>query len=271
MTNKPPDPPAEDAQVRIEREEFERGHVPEGTPPVEPRPAATVVVARPSGAAFEVLLLERSHASRFAPGAFVFPGGVLDLDDTDPFWRSRIPAVDEGSACVGALRELFEETGVLPGERGREVRGLDDARAALLRDERPFSEIAREHEIDFSALPIAYFSRWITPRNLARRYDTRFFLLELIGHVGPIELTPEHESARWVRPDAALEDCASGTAPMLLPTRRTLERLAGFESLAGALEALGRASVEPWLAKLEVTESGVRPLMPGDAGYDDAY
>ena len=62
----------EDPQSRIEREEFQRGHVPQGTPPVEPRPAATIVVTRPTGRGrFEVLLLERPQASSFAAGAFV--------------------------------------------------------------------------------------------------------------------------------------------------------------------------------------------------------
>src|SRR5262245_54876523 len=51
-------------------------------PPVTPVPAATLVVLRdrPAGA-FEVLLIRRHSASKFAAGDFVFPGGRIEADD----------------------------------------------------------------------------------------------------------------------------------------------------------------------------------------------
>lgn len=263
---------AEDPRSRIEREELRRGHVPEGTPPAEPRAAATVVVARPGDAGFEVLLLERSRTSRFAAGAFVFPGGTLDDDDGADAWSELLPPTPEPAACVAALRELFEETGILhdPDERvGAAAAGA--AREALLSGDRLFSEVAAELGLDFSGAAVAYFDRWITPRILARRYDTRFFLYVPSPAVREVRLTAEHESAAWERPDRALERCRGGELPMLFPTRVTLERLAGFGSLPRALAALGGRRVEPVLAKLDTRGGRIRPLMPGDEGYDDVY
>ena len=105
-----------DPQGRIEREEFARGRLVAGEPPVEPRAAATTVVARrnPRGS-FDVLLLERPAASSFAAGAFVFPGGVVDEEDAEPFWADRLPEVspEDAAGLVAGLRELFEETGLL--------------------------------------------------------------------------------------------------------------------------------------------------------------
>jgi len=273
ISDEPGNEGPENSQTSIEREEFQRGHVPEGTPPVEPRDAATIVVARPAETSFEVLLLERPKVSSFAAGAFVFPGGVADSDDARGFWEGRLPVTGERASCVAALRELFEETGILPTSNYGLLphRDLGASRRGLLDGARRFSEISAAFDFDFSGARIAYFSRWITPRTLSRRYDTRFFLLVL--EPGPISvtLTPEHDSAVWKEPGAALEMCVSGDLPMLFPTRKTLDRLSGFASLETAFEALRGKQVEPVLAKLDMSGDQIRPLMPGDPGYEETY
>ena len=57
---------------------------------VAPIPAASLILARPAGGRLEVCLLQRSAASRFMPGSYVFPGGCIDDSDRDEtFWRAR--------------------------------------------------------------------------------------------------------------------------------------------------------------------------------------
>ena len=105
--------------------------------PAPPLPAATLVLlrdgpglqGRPGG--IEVLLLRRNQATRFAPGAFVFPGGRVDAADSSSAmaraWDDLLPAsaaerlglaLDAAPSAIAyyaaAVRETFEETGILP-------------------------------------------------------------------------------------------------------------------------------------------------------------
>lgn len=260
-------------QTRIEREEFARGHRAPGADPVTPRPAATTVVARPAPEGFEVLLLERPLTTRFAAGAFVFPGGVVDDDDADPRWADLLPDVPdaEPGPCVAAIRELFEETGILLGDAPTGSAGrLPAARLELLADRTAFGAIARDLGLDFRSARIAYFARWITPARLTRRYDARFFFAALPDRDASVSLTPEHTSGMWSVPAAALERFREGGLPMLFPTWKTLELLTGHRSLEDALAAMRATAVRSITPKLTVTGETVRPVLPGDPGYDAA-
>jgi len=259
-------------QTRIEREEFARGHRPPGAAPMPPRPAATTVVARPAAEGFEVLLLERPLTTRFAAGAFVFPGGVVDDGDADPAWAERLPEVPdaEPGACMAAIRELFEETGILLGDApAARPEALARARAELLDDRRSFGDIARELELDFRGARLAYFARWITPERLSRRYDARFFFAALPDREAVVSLTPEHTSGLWSAPSEALERFRSGELPMLFPTWKTLESLTGHTSLEDALARMRATAVRSVTPKLTVTGETVRPVLPDEPGYDE--
>jgi recombination protein RecT len=241
--------------------------------PVEPRPAATIVLIRRAAPNFEALLLERPQAARFAPGAFVFPGGAVDVDDSASTWGQRLPPVGEQVACAAALRELFEETGILPaGSVEPDGEAIGKARQGLLDGRNLFSTLAERMDWDFSGAPIAYFARWITPRTVAMRFDTRFFLLLIEdGDPTSVSVTDEHVSSIWIPPDRALQKSGAGELPLLFPTRKTLERLAGFKSRKEAFHSLREKTVEPILPKLDLRRNPERPLMPGDKGYEEAF
>ena len=51
------------------------------TPIVKPRNAASLVLLKTTSKGVRVLLGKRSDKTRFMPGAWVFPGGVLDKND----------------------------------------------------------------------------------------------------------------------------------------------------------------------------------------------
>lgn len=236
-----------------------------------PRPAATVVVVIPAPTGLEFLLLRRPGDARFGAGAWAFPGGAIDEDDARATWVDRLPGAGEASACVAALRELFEETGIMPARlRGCEPDALVEARRALLSERTRFSQVAERLELDFSSTRIVYFARWITPRGAALRFDTRFFLLSLEERPRRVSLTPEHEAAIWTTPASALRRFSAGRLPMMFPTARTIERLAGFASVEDAMTALSGVHVEPALVRLGIGEKGVTPLAPGDPGYDES-
>ena len=262
---------AEDTLARIEREEFTRGRLPPGAPPAEPRQAATIVLGREISVGFEVLLLRRPDSARFAAGAFVFPGGVVDGEDADPSMPPRLPESDrqgEDAALVAAFRELWEETGILLADRLPAPEECEVARAELLGGGISMAEIAVRHDLTFYDKRVEYFTRWITPVQLARRYDTRFFLAR--GDRQEPRLTPEHTAHLWATPSDALTRFDARELPMLYPTLSTLQTLAAFGSLEEALNDFAARVVEPIRAKLIMHGGRVRPAIPGDAGYADA-
>jgi 8-oxo-dGTP pyrophosphatase MutT (NUDIX family) len=115
--------------------------------PAEPRPAATVVLLREAPGGPEALLLRRHRRSGFAADAWVFPGGVVDAADRDPALAARLegPAPEAWAARLGvrapgealgyvaaALREAWEETGIVLAPGCPTGGGVEDARRALL-------------------------------------------------------------------------------------------------------------------------------------------
>jgi 8-oxo-dGTP pyrophosphatase MutT (NUDIX family) len=178
---------------------------------MDPRPAATVIVARPGPPrGVEVLVLRRSAISRFAPGFVVFPGGTVEDDDASRA-LAWFGSADE-AARVCALRELAEETGlVLTGA------GLTAAPGALPGDlGLPAPVIGRIHEI----------ARWIAPEFLPVRFDARFFALAADHGLDPRPDGVETDLAWWARPQDVLAASRAGTVQLLWPTLKMLEALA---------------------------------------------
>lgn len=258
---------------RIEREELARGRRPPGEPPSEPRPAATVVPACPYEGSFRVLLLRRPESSRFAAGAYAFPGGTIDPGDRDPALAPRLPRTSEGEAeaLAAALRELFEETGILPTDAPLETdEAAERARRDLLAGRRSFADVAGDLDLRFHELEVVYFARWITPERLQRRYDARFFLAALPEPASEPRLTGEHTAHAWLTPAEAARRFQAGELPMLFPTWKTVERLARLGSLDAALRRLAGEPVEVLRPRLLVRDGRVRPVLPGEPGYDEA-
>lgn len=186
--------------------------------PTEPRQAATVIVLRGGGDGLEVLLLRRNPAARFMAGAWVFPGGAVDADETHR---------------TAAIREVEEEAGLR----------LPDAGA------------------------LVEFSRWITPPQIAIRYDTLFFLAPAPPGQEPRADGREMVDLGWHTPAGALASNRRGELELVFPTMKTLEQLAGFASASELIEwATGRevVAVEP---RVTITGETARVVLPGEPGY----
>lgn len=232
----------------------------------QPLPAATVAVVRDAPDGLEVLLQERSLDSDFVGGAWVFPGGKVDRRDAlvDPSRRGRVD-VDRLHAHVGnsigprdratteallvaAVRETFEEAGVLLATRQGAPLDADDLQDEAFRVERSaLADRHRDHDwrpflrdqdlvLDLAALqPLAW---WITPHGLHRRFSTRFFVAavpegqrEPAGH-DDVEMT----ATSWTRPAAALEAAARGERGVVYPTRQVLATLADLPDVTTAIQ-----------------------------------
>jgi 8-oxo-dGTP pyrophosphatase MutT (NUDIX family) len=227
--------------------------------PSEPRRSATVLLLRDDP--FEVLLVGRAARGAFA-SALVFPGGAVDPADADPAWRASASgfddlAEDERTLRIGAIREVWEETGILLADGPVPIRGGQEFRAAVA-----------EAGVCIRLGALAHFGHWITPTGEPRRFDTHFFLAVVSRDVVAIPDGAETLAAEWMPPASALELARSGERPIIFPTMVNLARLAesrsSAEALAGA-RARPRFTVQPEVAF--DADGRRRVTIPADAGY----
>ena len=117
--------------------------------------------------------------------------------------------------------------------------GEEAHRAAAVR------ELAEEAGIELDPSELVGYSRWITPRVVPIRFDTRFYLALAPAHSPPEPDGSETVDAGWFRPREALERHRAGELSLVFPTIKHLESLVGYASAAEALEAARRREVKP--------------------------
>lgn len=249
--------------------------------PATPRPAATIVLLRPGDSGPEVLLLKRNRTVGFVPGAFVFPGGRVDAADALPAVAERLRGIsvaeaarrlrlgEEGSSAVAyyvaALREAFEETGILVGrdDNGHWLSSAaHDPRLELAQDRLHakavgFAQLLQELGATLDGSAIEYIAHWITPAAEPRRYDTRFFAVGLHARLEARPDGSEITEARWLTPADALRQSQEGRLPMVFPTIRTLRSFLPFDDITQLLESFQETEIPTILPRLVRTPTGV--------------
>ena len=152
------------------------------SPYVRPKDAATLILVDRDGRVPKVLLGKRHHGHKFMPGKFVFPGGRVDPADRhmpvarplDPSTEAhlmkrlqRSSAAKARAFALAAIRETFEETGLLLGVCGEATKAPRG----------PWTEFAAANILpDLGALH--FIGRAITPPGRPRRFDARFFTMD---------------------------------------------------------------------------------------------
>jgi 8-oxo-dGTP pyrophosphatase MutT (NUDIX family) len=164
---------------------------------------------------WEVLLVHRPGGADFAPGAYVFPGGTVHADD--------LVSIDEIRAA--AVRELFEEAGILLARHGAEfARGKDAEKVReLTSGGRSFGQALSELNLLPAFDRLVMFARWVTPAQMRRRYDTRFFLARLPAGQPVHPQEGEVTDWLWASPERALGDPA---VTLVYATRTIIESIA---------------------------------------------
>jgi 8-oxo-dGTP pyrophosphatase MutT (NUDIX family) len=158
---------------------------------VRPRDAASLILLRGEGRALEVLAGRRPLHVKFMPGVYVFPGGAIDPPDRIAW------SIETGTEALGpklarsaraALRETWEEAGVLIGEPG----GLPPASP-----KRPIERAYLERGLVAAMDLLTYVGRAITPSHSSRRFNTRFFLGDGRNVFGEPAASEELEDVGW--------------------------------------------------------------------------
>jgi 8-oxo-dGTP pyrophosphatase MutT (NUDIX family) len=231
-----------------------------------PRPAATVVVLREGPSGPEVLMVQRSSKSGFMPLAHVFPGGRVDPEDRDVpvvgggLDRARIGLPEAAAYQVAAVRECYEEAGVLLAEG----RPDDQARKDLQDRRRTFGQVSSSLGWRVLADELVYWSWWITPEAEPRRYDTRFFIARVPAHTEATHDDFETIDSRWWRLDEVMDGFQQGELVLSPPTFRTLWELQGETSVEAILEAGRTRPTPPIMPRARFDGAGVTVFLPGD-------
>jgi len=263
------------------------------------RQAATVLLLRESDGELEVLMMRRAAAVAFMGGLWVFPGGRLEAVDHSPEALARIPgnALDacggrlqslEGERLppvlalglhVAACRETFEESGVLLARPRHSYRGFDDAEVARLASHRTteataadFVRLLEEEDLVLDLDRLVYWSHWITPSLEKKRFDTRFFAVQVpAGQEASVDRSELTHHA-WFTEREFREHLRSGEIKVAPPTLVTLQDLWRSHERHGGLEPMLAAektrAVPPILPKMRAGEGGTYEIvLPWDTDY----
>lgn len=190
-------------------------------------------------------MAQRRADASFAPGAWVFPGGIVeDQDRAAP----AIPGLDETAAndALGlrdgarafwwaAAREALEEVRLLPDLEQDTARELFDSLGTTA----SFSGRLCQAGIEDSLAGMAYCGFLVTPPALRRRYATRFFMARGDGdaQVDGDEIV----DATWIAPETALKRHAAGDFPIIFPQLMQLMQLRRYAEFTSAESLLGWA------------------------------
>lgn len=247
-----------------------------------PRPSATVVLLRDAAEAIETYLVKRHGRTAFG-NAWAFPGGVVEAIDasvhdacTGASANALNRLLDIPNALnyySAAIRELFEETGVLLGTTSATPADLETARDALNDGSTTWDAFVRDAGVKLDNDALHYVSYWITPAGLPKRFATRFFLARM-----PVGQTARHcgrelVACRWMTTTAALLSNRDGTLPMIFPTVSTLRFLDGFATADDAIAAadeLAAAGIVEILPKAIEIDGKREIVLPGDPRYAES-
>jgi len=197
-------------------------------PPVEPLPAATVVVVRTIDTGFDVLMLRRNSKHAFG-GMWVFPGGKVDPHDVDP----NVPDDEALAARRAAVREAHEEAGI------------------------------SLHVDSLTAI-----SHWTPPPEAPRRFTTWFFVAEAPPECAVEIDGEEIHEHMWIRPADALKRAETHAIELATPTWMTLTALTAFTTVADVLADAGRRTPLRYATRLAHAPTGPVAMWEGDAGYE---
>jgi 8-oxo-dGTP pyrophosphatase MutT (NUDIX family) len=231
-----------------------------------PVPAATVLLIRDGDDGIEVFMVERNSSMHFA-SALVFPGGLVDPEDTDDALIARCDGVaglskDEAALRIAGVRETFEECGVVLARHtsGDTVLEGDEAAAfydkyhvALNAGDVGWGEIIAKEDLILCCDRMAYFAHWITPEGRPKRFDTHFFLARMPRRQHAAHDGNESVQSVWLRPPSAVEAGEKGERIVMFPTRLNLELLEVNATVEAAMEVTAGREIVTVLPKWTAT------------------
>ncbi|PKL77260.1 MAG: hypothetical protein CVV27_06100 [Candidatus Melainabacteria bacterium HGW-Melainabacteria-1] len=217
-------------------------------------PAAAVALIRHQ-AELEVLMVRRAENQRAFPGFWVFPGGVVDPGDRATMG---LEASADAAFRGCALRELFEETGLLPGYA--EPGELGDLQQDLLAGRISWEQLCRQLDHQPPSAALIGLGLRVMPAIAPRRFETHYFLWADPGFqfLPACKLSPELTESGWFAPAELLKRWESGVILIPPPVLEVLKVLADHGVDLDRLRAL--ANTRETLPQSLVMHPGVEMI-----------
>ena len=248
--------------------------------PPPPKLAATILMLREGAQGMEVFMVVRHQQIDFASGAIVFPGGKLAPGDSDPRVRARATGLEglseeQCALQIGAIREAFEECGLLLARARGETSLLGAARVQALakyrqpldRGELGMADLLEREELVLACEALVPYAHWITPVFMPKRFDTWFYLARAPQEQVALHDGREAVDSVWIRPADAISQAAAGTRTIVPATLVNVQKLGFSETVDAAIEAARSQPVVSVLPLLEQRADGAVLKIPLEAGY----
>ena len=198
-------------------------------------PASTIILLRPKSKVttcndlnnFEVLLLLRNKAVKFAGGSWVFPGGRIDQTD-----YTESPSDVYQAARTSAVRESKEEA-----------------------------------NLELNINDFHFFSHWTTPKAEKKRFATWFFIAQLDCHQKIRVDDSEIVDYQWLSPSAALALHEDKQLNILPPAYLSLLELSKFRDIETALEFINQRDTPHYLPNMIFHDETASILLNNDCSY----
>jgi 8-oxo-dGTP pyrophosphatase MutT (NUDIX family) len=232
--------------------------------PVEPQPAATLLLLRDSAAGLEVLMMER-HRDAFFSSALVFPGGRVDEEDRV---MARGSPHADAAFRIAAIRESWEEVHMLLArKRGQDRIVSASDLAAAAGGAADFAALIAQG-IEPATDALVPFAHWVTPEDSPRRYDTQFFLA--IAPADQVAMPDGGEAVDlvWLTPAAALAEGEAKRRRLIFATRTNLHRLTRSRTAADAIADAARYPITRICPEIYDSPTGPRIRIPQGLGYE---
>ena len=227
------------------------------------------------------IFMVRRHAQSAFGTAHAFPGGVLDPEDSEVHEYCTGITSEEANTYLGieadgldyysaAIRELFEETGVLLADSSGLDENIGATRDALNDGSLNWADFVSQNKLPLHCGQLSYISHWVTPTSEPKRYSTRFFVAALPDGQVAMHCGGELTDSVWATASEMLAMRRRREVKMIFPTIKTLESVARYKTMDEFID-WGRSCVE-WgitsMIPVAIERDGkIDIVLPGDRDY----
>ncbi len=248
--------------------------------PVTPIPSASILIVRPAPAGTEIFMVLRNPKADFAAGALVFPGGKIDGHDATPQLRDYCLGAEGLSdeqfvGKVAAIRETFEESGILYGKRQtsdqllspEEVELISHYREQLNKGEVTLLEFLQREKLFLTLDRLHAWGNFITPEMAPKRYDTYFYLAVVPDGQNAMHDGDEHVSSLWMSTQDILTAVETRQYIIVLATHMNVLKLHNAGDLNAAIELAALQKIYTVTPQVIERAGEIILRIPSEAGY----